>query len=158
MSSRAVVLTISDRCARGEAQDVSGPAAIEALPDLDATLVHREIIADERDRIHGAVRTWIDRCELIITTGGTGVAPRDVTPEALAPLIERPLPGFGEAMRLRAFDRAPLSIVSRGGAGIAGKTLIVWLPGAPRAVKECLEWLAPAIRHVCQFLTGAAPH
>lgn len=158
MSKRAVVITVSDRCSRGQAEDRSGPAIIERLAELDATLVHRQIIPDELDAIRQTVATWIGRCDVILTTGGTGPAVRDVTPEAIEPLLERRLPGFGEVMRLRGFGRMPLSILSRGGAGAAGGTLIVWLPGSPRAVRECLEWLAPAIRHACAVLRGEAAH
>ena len=158
MSCRAVVLTISDSRSAGGAADRSGPAIIEHLPMLDAGLIHREIVPDDVDEIQSAVKTWIGRCDIIFTTGGTGVATRDVTPEAIKPLLDRDLPGFGEAMRMRAFDKTPLSIVSRGGAGVANDTLIVWLPGSPKAVSECMEWLAPAIKHVAAFLRGESPH
>lgn len=158
MRNRAVVMTISDRCAAGQAVDRSGPVLVDQLVALDADVVHREVLPDEIERIRRAVSTWIDRCDLILTTGGTGIAERDVTPEAVSPLIQRMLPGFGEVMRLRAFDRTPMSILSRSGAGISGKTLIIWLPGAPRAVSECMEWLTPAIGHVCAFLRGERPH
>jgi len=158
MTSRAVVITISDRCSAGTSEDRSGPAIIERLADLDASLIHREIIPDERERIEGVVRQWIDRCELIVTSGGTGVALRDVTPEAILPLIEKPLPGFGEIMRTSVFERIPLSIVSRSGAGVAGRTLILWLGGSQSAAEDGLRILTPAIKHVCAFLRGAAPH
>ncbi|RMF80549.1 MAG: MogA/MoaB family molybdenum cofactor biosynthesis protein [Planctomycetota bacterium] len=156
--NRAVVLTISDRCSRGDAVDASGPALIENLPSFDAQLIHREVLPDETERIRETARVWIGRCELLLTTGGTGIAARDVTPEALAPLLERTLPGFGEVMRIRAFDQTPLAIAGRGGAGVAKKTLIVWMPGSPKAVRECVDLLAPAIRHICQFLRGESPH
>lgn len=158
MQNRVVVLTISDRCAAGESADQSGPAMVEQLGALDAALVHREIVPDDIERIRAVVSAWVGRCGLILCSGGTGVAPRDVTPEAVRPLIERDLPGFGEVMRLRAFERLPMSILSRGGAGIAGQTLIVWMPGSPKAVRDCLAWLTPAIRHACQFLRGEKPH
>ena len=158
MKNRAVVLTISDRCSRGNAVDSAGPALIENLPALEAHLIHREVLPDEAVRIHDTAAVWIGRTELLLTTGGTGVAPRDVTPEALAPLVERPLPGFGEVMRMHSFAHTPLSIASRGGAGVTKRTLIVWLPGSPKAVRECIDLLAPAIRHVCQFLRGEPPH
>lgn len=158
MVNRAVVITVSDRCSAGQAVDESGPAIIDLLPSVDASIVHRETIPDDVDRIRQAVETWLNRAELIVTTGGTGVAPRDVTPEAIAPLIERPLPGFGEVMRMRAYERTKLSVVSRSGAGVSGKSLVIWLPGSPRAVRECFDWLAPAIAHVCEFLRGAKPH
>lgn len=158
MPHRAVVITISDRCSRGEAADRSGPALVELLPSLGAQLVHHEIVPDEVDLIRTTVAVWLGRAELVLTTGGTGIAVRDVTPEALAPLIERPLPGFGEIMRVRTFDQTPLAIVARSGAGIARGTLVVWLPGSPAAVRECLACIAPAIRHVCEFLCGRTPH
>ncbi len=158
MPFRTVVLTISDSRSRGEAEDRSGPAITEQLALLDAALIHREIVPDEVEAIRAAVKTWLGRADLIITTGGTGVAARDVTPEAIEPLVERRLPGFGEAMRLHAFDRNPLTVVSRGGAGVAGTTLIVWLPGSVRAAKECIGWLAPAIKHVCGLLRGETAH
>lgn len=158
MRNRVAVFTISDRCSAGTAEDKSGPAIIEHLSAIDGMLVHREILPDQRERIAAAVEAWIDRCELVITTGGTGIAERDVTPEAVRPLVQRDLPGFGEVMRMRAFDRLPTSIISRGGAGIAGRTLIVWLPGSPKAARECFDWLGPAIRHVCGFLRGDKPH
>lgn len=158
MPLRAVVLTISDRCSAGSAEDRSGPAVIEQLPGFDAVLVHRETVPDDVERIRGVVRAWSARCDLLLTTGGTGIAPRDVTPEALQPLLERELPGFGEVMRLRAFERLPQSVLSRGGAGTIGAMLVVWLPGSPRAVQECLEWLAPAIRHGCRLLRDEAVH
>lgn len=158
MGNRAVILTISDRCHAGDAVDRSGATLADLLPHLDAQLIHRETLPDEAARIRTAVDTWLGRCELILTTGGTGIAARDVTPEAIEPLIERPLPGFGEAMRLKAFDRQPMSIISRSGAGITRETLVVWMPGSTQAVRECIDALAPAIRHVCQFLRGENPH
>lgn len=158
MVNRAVVLTVSDRCAAGQRADRSGPTAIELLPSLDALLVHREIVPDESPQIRRVVSAWLNRADLILTTGGTGVAPRDVTPEALAPLIDRPLPGFGEVMRMRAYERNPMSVTSRSGAGIAGSSLVIWLPGSPKAVSECIEWLATPIKHVCALLRGEAAH
>jgi molybdenum cofactor synthesis domain-containing protein len=152
------VLTISDRCSAGDAVDRSGPEIIESLPMLESRLIHREIVPDEIGLIRAAAERWVNRCELLVSTGGTGVAARDVTPEALAPVITRGLPGFGEVMRLKAFEKQPMAVVSRGGAGLADRTLVIWLPGSPKAVRECIEWLAPAIRHVCQFLRGERPH
>lgn len=154
MPNRTVVLTISDSRSRGEARDLTGPALIEALPLFDGLLIHRQIIPDEAETIRETVRSWCGRADVIITTGGTGVAPRDVTPEAIEPLIDRPLPGFGEIMRTRAFDATPLAIVSRGGAGMSGTTLIIWLPGSLKAARECIGWLAPGMRHVCQLIRG----
>ncbi len=158
MSIRTSVLTISDRCAAGETEDRSGPLIVDWLPTIDATLVRHATVPDEPEQVRTVIREQLPHSDLILTTGGTGIAPRDLTPEAILPLIERALPGFGEVMRLKAFDHQPLSIVSRGGAGIAGRTLIVWMPGSMKAVRECLEWLAPSIKHVCAFLAGEKPH
>lgn len=158
MKNRAVVITVSDRSAAGAREDRSGPVIISELATLDAALVHRQVVPDEISHIRPAVETWLGRCELLITTGGTGIAARDVTPEAIEPLLERRLPGFGEVMRMRAFERTPTSVLSRGGAGISRNTLVIYLPGSPKAVAECLEWLAPAIRETCRFLRGESPH
>ncbi len=156
--NRAVVVTISDRCSAGDAVDRSGPEIVDCLPQVAGRLIHRETIPDDVDRIREVAERWLGRTEMLITTGGTGIAERDVTPEAFAPLIEKQLPGFGELMRLKAYERLPLSIISRAGAGVARQTLVIWLPGSTRAVRECLEWLAPAIRHSCDFLAGRKPH
>lgn len=134
--------------------DPSITAIIDTLPDLDATLVHREAIANLNPAIRDASRTWLSRCELLIVVGGVGIAPSDITPEALAPLLVRPLPGFGEVMRSHAFEANPADIVHRGGAGVAGSTLVLWLPAEARACRNCLRWLAPAITAVCAALRG----
>ncbi len=151
----AAVFTISDRRSRGDAEDLSGPAACEALAALGIEVVERKTIPDETAQIHDAVRAVLDRVSLVITTGGTGIGHRDVTPDALARLFEKELPGFGEIMRTGSFSKSPLSIISRGGAGIAGRTLIVMLPGSPKAVRECLGLVGPAVSHVLRVLAGA---
>ena len=111
-----------------------------------------EVLPDERAAIETRLRELVGAVDLIVTTGGTGIGPRDVTPEAAAPVIDRPLPGFGELMRTATFSKTPLSIISRGGAGLAGNTLIVLLPGSPKGAVECFDLLAPAIRHVLQIV------
>jgi molybdopterin adenylyltransferase len=159
MPYRAVILAITDEdSAAATGPESAAAALIELLPQLDAGLVHREVIPKDLPRIRAAVRTWVGRCDLILTTGGTGVAPRDVTPEAVAPLIERGVPGFGEAIRMQGFAEVPVSIVSRGGGGIAGQTLVVWLPGATVVARRCLSWLAPAIGYICAALHMDADH
>jgi molybdenum cofactor biosynthesis protein B len=150
--SQAAVFTISDSRTAGTAPDLSGPAAAEILADLGIDVVEQGIIPDEQEAIAAAVRRCLDRVSLVVTTGGTGIAPRDVTPQALAPLFDRELPGFGEIMRTAGYAKTPLSIISRGAAGIAGRTLIVMLPGSPGAVRDGLSVLAPAIKHVLKFL------
>jgi molybdopterin adenylyltransferase len=145
-------LTISDRASAGVYEDRSGPAIEEALGALfgGAADFVRALVPDERPQIAATLRRLCDEdaCALVVTTGGTGPTPRDVTPEATREVLEKELPGFGEIMRARSFEKAPTSILSRGTAGVRGRALIINLPGSPKAVRECLEILAPAI-HEC---------
>jgi molybdopterin adenylyltransferase len=145
-------LTISDRASAGVYEDRSGPAIEEALGVLLGGTVNfvRVLVPDERPQIAAALRRLCDEdsCALVVTTGGTGPTPRDVTPEATREVLEKELPGFGEIMRARSFALAPTSILSRGTAGVRGRTLVINLPGSPKAVRECLEILGPAI-HEC---------
>ncbi len=150
--STAVVFTISDSRSIGEAADLSGPAAVEILAGLGISDVERRVISDDSDAIRTAVQQAAADATLVLTTGGTGISDRDRTPEAVRPLFDRELPGFGEIMRTGSYEKTPLSIISRGGAGIAGRTLIVMLPGSPNAVRDSLTLLGPAIRHVLKFL------
>jgi len=150
----AAVLTISDSRARGEADDLSGPVAEKLLTSMGLEITRRIIVPDDAASIRAEVQALVDQVPLIVTTGGTGIAHRDVTPEAVGPILEKTLPGFGEIMRTGSYEKTPLSIISRGGAGIAGRTLIVMMPGSPRAVRDGLTLLGPAIRHVLQFLQG----
>lgn len=152
---RAIVLTISDSRSAGDKPDQSGPAAMELIKSLGISEVECRIIPDELDRIRSTVRDAAAEVSLVVTTGGTGIGPRDVTPEAVAPLFDRELPGFGEIMRTGSFDKTPLSIISRGGAGIVGRCLVVMLPGSPGGVKDGLSLLGPAIRHVLKILADA---
>ncbi len=151
-------LTISDRASAGVYEDLSGPAIEEALAGLfgGAAEFSRLLVPDERPQIAGALRQLCDqdRCALVVTTGGTGPTPRDVTPEATREILEKELPGFGEIMRVRSFDLAPTSILSRSVSGIRGKSLVINLPGSPKAVRECLAILAPAIRECLKHLRG----
>ncbi|MBM4429478.1 MAG: molybdopterin adenylyltransferase [Chloroflexi bacterium] len=152
------VLTISDRCSRGEAQDSSGLAIQEwAVQNLGAEVKKTDIVPDERERIRDTLIAWCDqeRLNLILTTGGTGFAPRDVTPEAMREVIEREAPGLAEAMRAEGLKRTPHAMLSRAVAGIRGRTLIVSLPGSLKAVREGLEVIAPALPHGVEILTGA---
>lgn len=148
----AIVLTISDSRSKGLAEDRSGPAAEAALASLGLITFERAIVPDNSEQIRSAVLGWTGRVALIVTTGGTGIGDRDVTPEAVEPLFEKRLPGFGEIMRTGSFGKTPLSIISRGGAGIIGRTLVVMLPGSPKGVEDCLTLLGPAIGHVLKVL------
>lgn len=155
-------LTISDRASAGVYADRSGPeieAVLREVFGAEAEFVSA-LVPDEVSRIAGALRELADvaGCDLVVTTGGTGIGPRDVTPEATRTVLERELPGFGEAMRLGSLGRAPTAILSRATAGTRGRCLIVNLPGKPSAVRECLEILAPALREATAHLRGEAPH
>lgn len=152
----AAVITISDSRFAGQAEDTSGPATAEELARIGLDVIERRVIPDEAGQIAATVRQLIGRVAVIATTGGTGVGPRDVTPDAIRPLFDRELPGFGEIMRSGTFVKTPLSIISRGGAGVAGGTLIIMLPGSPKAVRECLTLVAPAIKHLLKILSGSA--
>ena len=155
-------ITISDRASAGVYADRSGPEIERILREkfgADAKFV-AAVIPDEVEVISGKLREFADRehCDLIVTTGGTGITPRDVTPEATRAVLEKELPGFGELMRMQSFARVRTAILSRAVAGTRGRSLIVNLPGKPSAVAECLEVLADAIREGVAHLRGEDPH
>jgi molybdenum cofactor synthesis domain-containing protein len=151
------ILTVSDRGARGEREDASGPAVREAvLAGLPrARVVAEEIVPDEVSSIAAALQRWVaEGVNLVLTTGGTGFAPRDVTPEATRQVIEREAPGLAEAMRAESLHRTPHAMLSRAVAGMARSTLIVNLPGSPKAARENLEAILPALPHGLEKLQG----
>lgn len=152
------ILTISDRGWRGEREDRSGEAIKQMLAALDAHLVGYDIVPDEKEIISQKLIQWADNdgIDLIITTGGTGLSPRDVTPEATSAVVERIVPGFAEAMRAKSWKKTPMAVLSRGVAGIRGSSLIINLPGSPKAVRECLEVILPALPHAIEVLKGEA--
>lgn len=155
-------ITISDRASAGIYQDLGGPEIERVLSLLlEGPLEFQSgMVSDDQGLISQTLVEFADRrqCALIVTTGGTGPAPRDVTPEATRAVLEKELPGFGELMRMNAWPRVKTAILSRATAGIRGRSLIVNLPGNPRAIVECLEWLAPAIREILAMLQGVNPH
>jgi molybdenum cofactor biosynthesis protein B len=151
---KVTVLTISDRASRGQYPDRSGPAIEEALrarfPKVE---ILKEIVPDEPDRIRAAFQRH-SGSDFILTTGGTGVGPRDVTPEVTAAWCERELPGIAEALRARSLAETPLGMLSRGVAGLKGRTVIVNLPGSPQAARLGAETLAPVMEHLLAMLRG----
>lgn len=153
---RAAVLTISDKGYRGERADASGPLLADLLREMSAVVVEQTIVPDEREAIARELARLADetQVDLIVTTGGTGPAPRDVTPEATQAVIEREMPGLAEILRWEGYRRTPLAVLSRGVAGIRGRTLIVNLPGSPKAVREGMEVLVPILPHAIQMLRG----
>jgi molybdenum cofactor synthesis domain-containing protein len=153
---RTAVLTVSDKGSRGERADTSGPALVELIEPLGAPVVRRDIVPDERGVISGKLMEWADsgEIELILTTGGTGLSRRDVTPEAILDIQERTVPGFGEIMRFMSMSYTPRGFLSRGLAAVRGGALIVAFPGSERAVRQCFEAVAPAIRHAVEMLCG----
>ncbi|MCP4252728.1 MAG: MogA/MoaB family molybdenum cofactor biosynthesis protein [Candidatus Scalindua sp.] len=151
---KAAVLTISDKGSRGEREDKSGEVIKEKLGLIKAEIVTYEIVPDEQDIISEKLRSFAKSANLILTTGGTGVSPRDVTPEATRDVIERELPGFSEAMRAESFKVTPRSIGSRAVSGMYKDTLIINLPGSPKAVSECLGVVLDAIPHVIEVAKG----
>jgi molybdopterin adenylyltransferase len=154
-------ITISDRASAGIYEDRSGPEIENVLREFfSGAKFEVAIVPDEVKLISAALKRFADelKCALVVTTGGTGVSVRDVTPEATPTVLEKELPGFGEAMRMGSLAKVKTAILSRATAGTRGQTLILNLPGKPSAVRECLEILAPAIREGVAHLRGEDPH
>jgi molybdopterin adenylyltransferase len=158
VSARIGIVTVSDRASRGEYQDLGGPAIHAYLENVltSSWTPVAKVIADERPLIEQVLRTLCDdeKCCLIVTTGGTGPAARDVTPEATEAVCEKMMPGFGELMRKVSLEKVPTAILSRQTAGIRGASLIVNLPGQPRAIAECLDAIFPAIPYCIDLVGG----
>ncbi|MBN1368537.1 MAG: molybdopterin adenylyltransferase [Dehalococcoidales bacterium] len=151
------ILTLSDKGSRGERVDVSGPTIKEIVTaTLDCQVVKYEIIPDDLEIITNKLAGWCDEggVDVILTTGGTGLSARDVTPEATLSVIEKEVPGIPEAVRAGTLSKAPTAMLSRAVAGIRKKTLIINMPGSPKAVKECLEIIVPALPHAVDILKG----
>lgn len=153
---RTAIITLSDKGSKGEREDESGRVIGEMIQSVGAEVNSYEVLPDERPLIAAALARLADSGEidLILTTGGTGVAPRDVTPEATREVIDRELPGMAEAMRAESFKKTPRAMISRAVAGIRKQTLIVNLPGSPRAVRENLAVILPALTHAIEKIKG----
>lgn len=159
MTLRTGIVTISDRAASGAYADLSGPALKQAAANHGWPVVTETVVADEKPAIQQAIRSQIARgCQLVLTTGGTGPADRDVTAEAVREIALRELPGFGETMRMKSLQLTPQAMLSRGLAVVVERTLVVCLPGKPSGAVECLDFVAGAIPHCVELLQGAATH
>jgi molybdenum cofactor synthesis domain-containing protein len=159
MSISVGILTVSDRCFRGEAEDMSGPLIRRLVSErLRGEIRLEAVVPDEEGSIRSTLASWCDDADLdlILTTGGTGFSPRDVTPEATEAVVEREAPGLAEAMRREGAKATPHAMLSRATAGIRGQTLIVNLPGSTRAVQEGLEVIFPALPHAIEILRAKA--
>lgn len=148
------VLTLSDKGSKGEREDLSGPAIDAMLKGIGAEVKHYEILPDEKETIREKLVEYSLKVDLILTTGGTGLSPRDVTPDATLEVIDREVPGIAEAMRSEGLKKTSRSMLSRAVAGIKGQTLIINLPGSPRAVQESLEVIKDIIPHAVEKIKG----
>ncbi|MGH9874367.1 MAG: MogA/MoaB family molybdenum cofactor biosynthesis protein [Pyrinomonadaceae bacterium] len=156
LTIRATVITVSDACARGERKDTSGEVLVQMLLELGAEIVATQILSDDLEPLAAALLDCAERKDvnLIVTTGGTGFSPRDNTPEATLKVIERAAPGLAEAMRMETLKQTPMAMISRGVCGIRSGTLIVNLPGSPKAVRESFAVIAPVLKHAIALLAG----
>jgi molybdopterin adenylyltransferase len=154
---KSAVLTVSDRVSRGEAEDGSGDLLDELLRGAGFD-VERRVVADEREEIAAALRELAPRAQVVLTTGGTGLAKRDVTPEATRDVLEREAPGIAQALRANALHKTPYAALSRGTAGVLGDTLVVNLPGSTGGCRDGFEVLAPFLDHALELLAGHTAH
>jgi molybdenum cofactor synthesis domain-containing protein len=154
----AAVVTVSDSCARGDRTDLSGPAIAELLRKKNFSVIGTEVVPDEQPAIQTAIAYWVQEAQLVVTTGGTGIAVRDVTPEATRAVCERLLEGVPERMRSEGAKKTPLAALSRGICGVRGKSVILNLPGSPAGAVESLETVIDLLPHALQLLSGNTKH
>jgi molybdopterin adenylyltransferase len=156
MKIKVAVLTISDSCTEGSREDVSGQTIRDMLPEETFEVCEKKIVPDDYKAIAGTLKIFSDEqdIDVVLTTGGTGLGPCDVTPEVTASVCERGVPGLGEVMRAEGLKKTPYAILSRSFAGIRGKTLIINMPGSPKAVRECLEIILNLIPHAVKMMRG----
>jgi len=153
---KVAILTVSDSCANGKREDVSGRVIEEILSKDKFEMCERRIVPDDRNAIAGQLICFCDQAglDIVFTTGGTGLGPRDVTPEATISVCDRMVPGLGEVMRAEGLKKTPNAILSRAVAGVRGKTLVINLPGSPKAVRECLEMIVDILPHAVEMMLG----
>ena len=154
----AAVITVSDSCARGERTDLSGPAVAQVLRKHNFVIIGTATVPDEQAVIQPALLSWVGRARLVVTTGGTGIAPRDVTPEATRAVCERLLEGLSERMRAEGAKKTPLAVLSRAVCGVRGKSVILNLPGSPAGAVQSLESVIGVLPHALQLLGGNTKH
>lgn len=152
---RVAILTLSDKGSKGDREDASGPAIEKLIKKIDAEVISSAILPDEKALIKKKLVALCKKADLILTTGGTGVSPRDVTPEATREVITYEIPGITEAMRLKGIEKTPFAMISRAVAGVRGKTLIINLPGNPKAVRENLSVILPVLSHTIEKIKGS---
>jgi len=157
---RAVIITVSDACSRGEREDLSGQVLFELLTEFGATVVDRKVLSDDPDPIAQSLSQFasLPDVNLILTTGGTGLGPRDNTPEATRRVIEREAQGLSEAMRAETLKQTPMAMISRGVSGVCSGTLIINLPGSPKGVRESFAVIKPVLPHAIDLLSGRTAH
>ena len=158
---KVAILTISDAGAKGEREDTSGDIISETVAREGLSELARDIVPDEKDLVSERLVKWCDdgEIDLVLTTGGTGLGPRDVTPEATRAILDLEVPGIGEAIRIQTLAKTPMAMLSRSVAGVRSGTLIINLPGSPAGVRECLGVVVPAIPHALEMIRGwRGPH
>jgi molybdopterin adenylyltransferase len=158
MDIKVAIITVSDRSFRGAREDKSGPLLVRLAGEKLGKVIHSVVIPDEQAIIKGALLNCLDNlgADIVITTGGTGISKRDVTPEATGEVIEREMPGISEVVRMKGFGHTPLSMLSRARAGVRGKAVIVNLPGSPKAIEQSFDLIVPALKHSIEILKGLA--
>ena len=152
------IITVSDRASRGEYEDKSGLALRQFCEKRGWEVLEQAIVPDDQKVIQSRTIKFSGRCNVVLLTGGTGIAERDVTPEAIRAISTKELPGFGEVMRAKSFERFPNAILSRSLAAVIGQSLVICLPGSPKGAVECLEFVADAIPHAVELLQGRTEH
>jgi len=157
---RSIIITVSDACSRGEREDLSGGALEDLLTELGATIVDRKVVSDDLEPLAETLNQFASRQDvnLILTTGGTGLGPRDNTPEATRRVINREAQGISEAMRAETSKQTPMAMISRGVSGVCSGTLIINLPGSPKAVRESFAVIKPVLSHAIDLISGRTSH